>query len=76
MQLHLLDGTYELFRAYFGFPKRSGPDGREVGAVLGLIETTLALLRDRDVTHVAAATDRVIRSFRNELYDGYKTEAG
>ncbi len=76
MRLHLLDATYELFRAYFGFPRRPAPDGREVGAVLGLIESTLALLRDPGVTHLAAATDQVIRSFRNELYAGYKTEVG
>lgn len=76
MRLHLLDATYELFRAYFGFPPRQSPDGREVGAVLGLIETTLSLLREPGVTHVGAATDKVIRSFRNDLYEGYKTEEG
>lgn len=76
MKLHVLDGTYELFRAYFAFPSRSAPHGREVGAVYGLIETTMPLLRDPDVTHVAAATDTVIRSFRNDLFPGYKTEAG
>ncbi|MFQ5966346.1 MAG: 5'-3' exonuclease H3TH domain-containing protein [Acidimicrobiia bacterium] len=76
MRLHLLDGTYELFRAYFGFPRRTRADGKEVGAVLGLIETTLRLLREPGVTHVAAATDQVIRSFRNELFPGYKTEEG
>lgn len=73
MRLHLLDATYELFRAFFGFPSRSAPDGTEVGAVLGVIETTLSLLREPGVTHVAAATDRVIESFRNDLFPGYKT---
>lgn len=76
MNLHLLDGTYELFRAYFGFPRRSAPDGLEIGAVLGIIETTLRLLRQEDVTHLAAATDTVIESFRNDMFEGYKTGAG
>ena len=76
MNLHLLDATYELFRAYFGFPKRLAPDGTEVGAIYGIIETTLRLLRQDDVTHVAAATDTVIESFRNDLYEGYKTGDG
>ena len=73
MNLHLLDATYELFRAYFGFPKRKAPDGSEAGAVYGIINTTLRLLREDGVTHLAAATDQVIESFRNDLYAGYKT---
>jgi len=76
VRLHLLDGTYELFRAFFGFPPRLAPDGREVGATLGVIETTLSLLREPDVTHLAVATDTVIESFRNEMFPGYKTGAG
>lgn len=76
VQVHLLDATYELFRMYFGVPSLRSPDGREVGAVHGLISTTLALLREGGVTHLAAASDQVIRSFRNELFPGYKTEAG
>ena len=52
------------------------PDGREVGATLGVIETTLSLLREPDVTHLAAATDTVIESFRNDMFPGYKTGAG
>lgn len=76
MNLHLLDATYELFRAYFGFPRRQAPDGTEVGAVYGIIETTLQLLRQDDVTHLAAATDAVIESFRNQLFEGYKTGEG
>ena len=55
---------------------RARPDGREIGAVAGFIDTTLALLREPDVTHLAAATDHVIRSFRNEIWPGYKTEEG
>ena len=74
--LHLLDATYELFRAYFGFPNRLAPDGREVGATYGIIETTLSLLRQPGVTHLGAATDTVIESFRNDLFDGYKTGEG
>ena len=76
VRLHLLDATYELFRAYFGFPNRTDGSGREIGAVYGIIETTLSLLREPGVTHLAAATDQVIRSFRNELFPGYKTEEG
>lgn len=76
MRLHLLDATYELFRAHFGFPPRDDPSGTPVGAVVGLMETTLQLLREEDVTHLGAATDTVIRSFRNDLYDGYKTGEG
>ena len=59
-----------------GFPPRTAPDGREVGAVYGLLNTTLSLLRDPDLTHIAAATDTVIESFRNDLYHGYKTGVG
>lgn len=76
MQLHLLDATYELFRAHFGYPPRTDPEGRQVGATVGLIESTLQLLAEDDVTHVVAVTDTVIRSFRNDLYEGYKTGEG
>jgi len=76
VRLHLLDGTYELFRAFFGFPPRLAPDGREVGATLGVMETTLSLLREPEVTHLAVATDTVIESFRNEMFPGYKTGEG
>lgn len=76
MQLHLLDATYELFRSFFGAPERTAPDGREVGAVAGLIASTLGLLREPGVTHLAAATDQVIESFRNEMFAGYKTGEG
>jgi 5'-3' exonuclease len=77
MRLHLLDATYELFRAFFGGgPDRQAPDGRDVKGVAGLIESTLSLLRQSDVTHLAAATDQVIRSFRNDLYENYKTGEG
>jgi 5'-3' exonuclease len=77
MQLHLVDATYELFRAHYSpRPGTFAPDGRDVGAVVGLLYTLLSLLRDEGATHVGCATDHVIRSFRNDLYGGYKTEAG
>jgi 5'-3' exonuclease len=76
MRLYLIDGTYELFRVYFGAPKRQSPDGREVGAIHGLIGSTLRLLAEPEVTHVAAAFDSVIESFRNDVYPGYKTGEG
>ena len=76
MKIHLVDTTYELFRAYFAHPSRQAPDGREVGAVRGLMQTLLALLRQEDVTHVACAFDHVVLSFRNQLFAGYKTGEG
>src|SRR5512146_2943718 len=76
MNLHLIDGTYELFRNHFGAPPRRSPDGREVGATLGLLRSLYALLSSPDVTHVGVAFDHVIESFRNGLYAGYKTGAG
>lgn len=74
--VHLLDGTYELFRAYYALPEERAPDGQPVGAIRGLIGSTLALMRTPGVSHVAAAFDHVIESFRNRLYPGYKTGAG
>ena len=76
MLLHLLDGTYELFRSYYGVPPRTAPDGMEVGAVRGIIESTLALVLDDGVTHLGVATDTVIESFRNDMFAGYKTGEG
>lgn len=76
MKIHLVDGTYELFRNYFGAPPKQAPDGREVGATLGLLRSLLMLLTSPDVTHVACAFDHVIKSFRNDLYSGYKTGEG
>ncbi len=76
MQLHLIDGTYELFRAHFGAPRRKSPAGLEVGATYGIVAATLAVLADDQVTHIGAAFDSVIESFRNDLYPGYKTGAG
>jgi 5'-3' exonuclease len=77
VDIHLVDATYELFRAHFApRPPVRAPDGREVGAVSGLLYTLLTLLRDEGATHVGCATDHVIRSFRNDMYGGYKTEVG
>ena len=73
MKIHLVDGTYELFRNFFGAPPRKAPDGREIGATLGLLNSLLALVTKSEATHIACAFDHVIRSFRNDLYPGYKT---
>ena len=75
-KIHLMDGTYELFRAHFAMPPLSAPDGRQIAAVRGLLRTLLSLLRQDDVSHVAFAFDRVVTSFRNQLFDGYKTGEG
>jgi 5'-3' exonuclease len=76
MIVHLVDGTYELFRAHFGAPPARAPDGREVGATRGLVRSLAALLREPGVTHVAVAFDHVVESFRNDLFPGYKTSEG
>lgn len=79
MKLHLVDGTYELFRAHFSKrPSATSPDGKDVKASLGVVGSMLSLFDDPDekATHVAVAFDNPIRSFRNDLFDGYKTEAG
>jgi 5'-3' exonuclease len=77
VELHLVDATYELFRAHFApRPAVLGRDGRVLSGVAGLVEQLLYLLRDEGATHVGCATDRVIASFRNDLYPGYKTDAG
>jgi 5'-3' exonuclease len=73
VKVHLIDGTFELFRAYYGAPGSKAPDGREVGATRGLMRSLAALIARPDVTHVACAFDHVIQSFRNRLFDGYKT---
>ena len=76
MKIHLVDGTYELFRSHFGAPPKKAPSGQEVGATLGLVRSLLMLLMSPGVTHVAVAFDHVIESFRNDLYTGYKTGEG
>lgn len=76
IKIHLIDGTYELFRAYFAMPPLAAPDGKPIGAVRGLLRTLLMLLRQDDVSHVACAFDHEVLSFRNQLFDGYKTGEG
>ena len=76
MKLHLVDGTYELFRSWFGAPESKSPDGREVGATRGFLRSMAAMLRGDGVTHVGCAFDHTVESFRNDLFDGYKTGEG
>jgi 5'-3' exonuclease len=76
MKLHLVDATFELFRAFYSRPARRAPDGRPVNAVQGLIDSMLSLLREEDLTHIGAATDYVIESWRNDVFSGYKSSAG
>jgi len=76
MKIHLVDGTYELFRAHFGAPPKKAFNGMEVGATLGLLRSMMLLLNDPEVTHVAVAFDHVIESFRNKMYKGYKSSEG
>jgi 5'-3' exonuclease len=76
MKVHLVDGTYELFRAWFGAPESKSPGGQEVGATRGFLRSMAAMLRDAEVTHVGCAFDHTVESFRNDLFDGYKTGEG
>jgi 5'-3' exonuclease len=76
VKVHLVDATFELFRAFHSRPPERGPDGRPVNAVRGLIDSLLSLLREPDVTHIGAATDHVIESWRNDVFRGYKSSAG
>ncbi len=73
--VHIVDGTYELFRQFFARPSHVNGDGEEVGGMRGVLRSMVALLED-GATHVGVATDHVIESFRNEMYDGYKTGEG
>ena len=75
MKVHLIDGTYELFRHYYALPSARDSDGREVAAVRGVVASVLGMLSG-GATHVAVATDQVIESFRNGLWPGYKTGEG
>lgn len=77
MNVHLLDGTYELFRAHFGRQDtRTSSAGQDIRATMGIIDSTLLLLREPGVTHLGASFDTVIESFRNEMFLGYKSSAG
>jgi 5'-3' exonuclease len=75
LKVHLIDGTYELFRHYYALPSARDSDGREVAAVRGVVASVLGMLSG-GATHVAVATDQVIESFRNGLWPGYKTGEG
>ena len=75
IQVHLVDGTYELFRHFFGAPPHANAAGQEVAAVRGVLSSVLALMEE-GATHVGVATDHVIESFRNDMWPGYKTGAG
>src|SRR5688572_27068566 len=75
MLIHLVDGTYELFRHFFAVPSAKTADGMEVAAIHGVLSSVLFLIGD-GATHLGVATDHVIESFRNDLWPGYKTSAG
>ncbi len=75
MEVFLVDGTYELFRHYYAVPSARDKQGREVGAVRGVLASVLGMIKG-GATHIAVATDHVIESFRNQLWQGYKTSEG
>jgi 5'-3' exonuclease len=75
MDIHLIDGTYELFRHFFAVPAAADVNGQEVGAVRGVLNSVLAMI-EGGATHLGVATDHVVESFRNDLYPGYKTSEG
>src|SRR4029077_975304 len=75
VDVHLIDGTYELFRHYYAMPSAKDASGREVAAVRGVVGSVLGMIT-AGATHVGVATDHVIESFRNALWSGYKTGAG
>jgi len=75
LDIHLVDGTYELFRHFYAVPSAKDRDGHEVGAVRGVVTSILGMI-NRGATHIGVATDHVIESFRNGMWPGYKTGAG
>ena len=75
MDLHLIDGTYELFRHFYAVPASTDGNGREIGAVRGVLRSVLSMI-ERGATHIGVATDHIVESFRNGLYAGYKTSEG
>ncbi len=75
MDVHLIDGTYELFRYFYAVPAAADVNGQEVGAVRGVLGSVLSMI-ERGATHLGVATDHVVESFRNDLYPGYKTSEG
>ena len=75
MNVHLIDGTYELFRYFFAVPSTKDAHGQEIGAVRGVLGSVLSMI-EAGATHLGVATDHVVESFRNDLYFGYKTSEG
>src|SRR5437867_10878598 len=75
LEVHLVDGTYELFRHYYALPSARDRDGRDIAAARGVVRSVLGMI-EGGATHIAVATDHVIESFRNELWPGYKTGEG
>jgi 5'-3' exonuclease len=75
MDVHLVDGTYELFRHFFAVPAAADANGQEIGAVRGVLISVLSMI-EQGATHIGVATDHVVESFRNDLYPGYKTSEG
>ena len=75
LDVHLIDGTYELFRHFYALPSARDSEGREIGAVRGVVTSVLGMI-NAGASHIAVATDHVIESFRNDLWPGYKTGAG
>ncbi len=75
MDVHLIDGTYELFRHFFAVPATADPNGQEIGAVRAVLTSVLSMI-ERGAAHIGVATDHVVESFRNDLYPGYKTSEG
>jgi 5'-3' exonuclease len=75
MNVHLIDGTYELFRHFFAVPAAADVNGQEIGAVRGVLNSVLSMV-EQGATHIGVATDHVVESFRNDLYPGYKTSEG
>jgi 5'-3' exonuclease len=75
LNVHLIDGTYELFRHFHAMPSAESASGQEIGAVRGVLTSVLSMI-ERGATHIGVATDHVVESFRNDLYPGYKTSEG
>jgi len=75
MDVHLIDGTYELFRHFYAVPAAADVNGREIGAVRAVLRSVLSMI-EQGATHIGVATDHVVESFRNDLYAGYKTSEG
>src|SRR3979490_2899975 len=75
MEVHLIDGTYELFRHFFAVPAAADVTGQEIGAVRGVLHSVLSMIA-HGATHIGVARDQVVESFRNDLYPGYKTSEG